>query len=144
MALIAAAIGGVSLCASMSSSIAAALTGDEDPKKPTGPTGPTGPTDPAKETLVKNPVGDIKTVEDSQLIESQEWRDKNPGATIKDVGGGCGELKTYDDNVTYPGASPDNYYNYCQNVIKTKECAIKNCSVPQIVGACRDECKPYI
>jgi hypothetical protein len=36
MALIAAAIAGASLCASMSSSIAAALMDDEDPKKPTG------------------------------------------------------------------------------------------------------------
>jgi len=62
MALIAVAIGGASLCASMSSSIAAALMGDEDPKKPTGPTGSTGPTGGDGDGKVPEPVG-LYTIE---------------------------------------------------------------------------------
>lgn len=88
---------------------------------------------------VSNPVGTVRTVADAQNIDNQSWRDKNPGASIKNLGA-CGEAKTYDSNKVYEGASKDNYANYCFNFIKSVECADQTCSVPQVFGACRDEC----
>jgi len=93
----------------------------------------------ASVTPVTNPVGEIKTVADSQEVESQVWRDNNRGAVIKDLGP-CGDAKTFDPNKKYEGPSGDNYANYCYNFIKSTECADKTCSVPQVFGACRDEC----
>jgi len=105
----------------------------------TDPTTTDEPDVPPDTTPVSNPVGQVKTVDDSQKIESQPWRDKNPGVVIKKLDG-CGEAKTYDGNIDYEGPSRDNYANYCYNFIKSVECADKTCSVPQVFGACRDEC----
>lgn len=90
-------------------------------------------------TPVEKPVGPIQTRDDAEKIDNQSWRDNNPGAVIKQLGT-CGEAKTYDNNMTYDGPSGDNYANYCYNFIKSVECADKTCSVPQVFGACRDEC----
>ena len=90
-------------------------------------------------TPVENPVGPIQTKKDAEKIDNQSWRDNNPGVVIKNLGA-CGEAKTYDNNRVYDGPSGDNYANYCYNFIKSVECADKTCSVPQVFGACRDEC----
>ena len=90
-------------------------------------------------TPVDKPVGPVKTKADAVKIDNQSWRDQNPGTVIKKLGE-CGEAKTYDNNMVYDGPSGDNYANYCYNFIKSVECADKTCSVPQVFGACRDEC----
>lgn len=90
-------------------------------------------------TPVEKPMGPIQIKDDAEKIDNQSWRDNNPGAVIKKLGA-CGEAKTYDNNMAYEGPSRDNYANYCYNFIKSVECADKTCSVPQVFGACRDEC----